>query len=260
AGAGSLFALTALAGHLAWDEKLFFFGHEYFDSVADLRDGLAARVERETFKGYQEVFSINWMDGDPYFFINGFTSFPLAGYPEQLFGALAAMMTPGSDRALSIGLGSGSTPGLLAQIFDQVDGVEISPLVVQNLPRMARWNFRVYERPNVHIVVDDGVHALKRSGRKYSLIVNSVNTPLYFSAAKLYSVDFLQAVRDRLTSDGVYATWVDSRVGDVGVQIMLNSLLAVFRDCAIASISGNYHLLTCSASRSRCTIRASSRI
>src|SRR5262249_797903 len=37
-----------------------------------------------------------------------------------------------------------------------------------------------------------------------------------------------------------------SRVGDVGIQIMLNSLLAVFRDCAIASISGNYHALMCS--------------
>jgi spermidine synthase len=245
--AAGLFALTAVAGHLLWEEKLFFFGHESFDSVADLRDGLAERIERETVKGYQEVFSINWMDGDPYFFINGFTSFPLAGYQEQLFGALAAMMTPGTDRALSVGLGSGSTAGLLAQLFDHVDGVEISPLVVQNLPRMARWNFRVYERPNVHIVLDDGMHALKRGGPKYSLIVNTVNTPLYFSASKLYSVDFLRAARDRLTDDGVYATWVDSRVGDRGVQIMLGSLLAVFRDCAIASISGSYHALMCSA-------------
>jgi hypothetical protein len=244
--AGILFALTVATGRLLWEEKLFYLGHEYFDSVADLRDGLAERIERETFKGYQEVFSINWVDGDPYFFINGFVSFPLAGYQEQLFGALAAMMTPGTDRALSVGLGSGSTAGLLAQLFDHVDGVEISPLVVQNLPRMARWNFRVYERPNVHIVLDDGMHALKRAGQKYSLIVNTVNTPLYFSASKLYSVDFLQAARDRLTDDGVYATWIDSRVGDVGVQIMLNSLLAVFHDCAIASISGSYHALMCS--------------
>ena len=35
-------------------------------------------------------------------------------------------------------------------------------------------------------------------------------------------------------------------VGDVGVQIMLNSLLAVFHDCGIASIIGNYHALLCS--------------
>jgi spermidine synthase len=246
AGGGSLFALTLVAGRVLWDEKLLYLGHGYFASTTELREGLRERLERESFRGYQEVFSINWVDGDPYFFINGFVSFPLESHQEALFGALAAMMAPRTGRALSVGLGAGATAGVLAHVFAHVDGVEISPLVVQNLHRMARWNFGVHERPNVHIVVDDGMHALKRAGAKYDLIVNTVNTPLYFSASKLYSVDFLKSARARLADDGVYATWVDSRVGDVGVQIMLGSLMAVFHDCAIAGISGNYHTLLCS--------------
>lgn len=244
--AGGLLALTAVVGRFVWDEKLLYLGHIWFGSVADLREALGTQVERQSFKGYQEVFSINWMDGSPYFFINGFISFPLDSYQEQFFGALAALVSPRTDRALILGLGGGGTGGTLALLFDRVDAVEINPLVAENLFRMARWNFGVHERKNVRIVVDDGMHMLRRSGARYSLIVNSVNTPLYFSASKLYSVDFLRAARARLLDDGVYATWIDSRVGDVGVQIMLASLMAVFRDCGIASVSGNYHVLLCS--------------
>src|SRR5262249_43683632 len=155
--------VTLQVGRFVWDEKLLYLGHVWFDTVADLRDALGESVERESFKGYQDMFSINWMNGRAYFFINGFISFPLDSYHEQFYGALAAMMTPRLDRAMILGLGGGGTAGTLAFVFNRVDAVEINPLVVQNLFRMAKWNFGVHERTNVHIVVDDGMHALKRS-------------------------------------------------------------------------------------------------
>src|SRR5262249_22974897 len=146
--------------------------HGSFDSVAGLRDLLAERIERQTFKGYQDVFSINWVDGEPYFFLNGYVSIPIAGSTEQLYGVLAAMMAPRTDRVLVLGQGFGGTAGTLALIFARVDCVEINPLVAQNLFRMAPWNFGLHERKNFHVVVDDGMHVLKRSGDRYSLIVN----------------------------------------------------------------------------------------
>ena len=244
--AASLFALTAVMGRFVWSEELLYLGHIWFHSAADLREALGERVERQSFKGGQDMFSINWVGGSPYFFINGFISFPLDSYSEQLAGALATIVAPRTDRAMILGLGGGGTGGTLALAFDHVDAVEINPLVVQNLFRMARWNFGVHARRNVHIAVDDGMHALRRSRARYSLIVNSVNTPLYFTASKLYSLDFLRAARARLEEDGVYLTWLDSRVGEVGVEIMLNSLLDVFPECGIASLTGNYYVLLCS--------------
>ncbi|HMH53108.1 MAG TPA: hypothetical protein VK548_22910 [Candidatus Acidoferrum sp.] len=242
-----MLALVLVAGRTVWNEGLLYLGHTEFRSVDSLRRALGEQRQAQAFKGYQDVFSINWVEGSPYFFVNGFVSFPLDGFSEQLSGALGAMVAPRTDRSLVLGLGGGATAGLLAMIFEGVDAVEINPLVVENLHRMAPWNFRVHERPNVRVIVDDGMHALRRSGTRYALIVNTVNTPLYFSASKLYSLDFLRAARARLQDDGVYVTWIDSRVGERGVEIMLNTLADVFADCSFASITGNYSLLLCSA-------------
>jgi hypothetical protein len=51
-----------------------------------LKLGLAGALMglRESFRGYQEVFSMNWVDGDPYFFfINGLVSFPLESHQAR---------------------------------------------------------------------------------------------------------------------------------------------------------------------------------
>jgi predicted membrane-bound spermidine synthase len=247
AGALALVGLVLLAGRTAWNEGFLYLGHTEFHSTSELRRALGAQRHVQAFKAYQDVFAINWVAGRPYFFINGFVSFSLDGYNEPLAGALAAMVAPRTDRAMVLGLGSGSTAAVLAMSFDRLDAVEINPLVVENLHRLAAWNFRLHELPNVRIVVDDGMHALRRPGTRYTLIVNTVNTPLYFSASKLYSLDFLRAARARLTDDGVYVTWIDSRVGDQGVDIMLRTLTDVFSDCGFAGITGNYLLLMCSA-------------
>lgn len=242
-----LLALILVAGRTAWNEALLYLGHTEFHSVDDLRRALGEQRQSQAFKGYQDVFSINWVEGKPYFFVNGFVSFSLDGFTEQLAGALGTIVAPRTDRAMVLGLGGGATAGVLAMTFERVDAVEINPLVVENLHRMAPWNFGVHERPNVRVIVDDGMHALRGAGTRYALIVNTVNTPLYFSASKLYSLDFLRAARARLQDDGVYVTWIDSRVGESGVEIMLNTLADVFADCGVASITGNYSLLLCSA-------------
>jgi tetratricopeptide (TPR) repeat protein len=73
-----------------------------------------------------------------------------------------------------------------------------------------------------------------------------VTTPLYFSSSKLYTYDFLEAVRRRLTPDGVYVTWVDSRVGDRGIDIILKTLRQSFKSCWLGAIKSTYLVLACS--------------
>jgi len=111
---------------------------------------------------------------------------------------------------------------------------------------MKRWNFDIEANPNVNIIVDDAIHYTKITDKKYSLILNTVTTPLYFSSSKLYTEDFLDAVHDCLTSDGIYVTWMDSRIGDKGVDIVLNTIARSFRHCAIFYIKSAYFLLVCS--------------
>jgi tetratricopeptide (TPR) repeat protein len=127
-----------------------------------------------------------------------------------------------------------------------VEAVEISGVILENLPRLAEYNFDIARMPNVSLVHDDAIHALRLSEGGYSLILNTVTSPLFFSSSKLYTVEFLRNVRSKLAPGGLYMTWLDSRVGDRGADIMLESVTSNFEHCGLAQLSSNYLLLLCS--------------
>lgn len=238
-----------LAGGLfygQWNENLLYLGYTKFHSAKDLATAKKDIEFPDRFKGYQDVFSINWMDGKPFFFINGYISIPLSNPSEKVVGALSSMYAPRGDRALVLGLGSGATASTVGLAFAHTDVVEINLVVRENLFRMRQWNFDIEANPNVDIIVDDAIHYTKITDNKYSLILNTVTTPLYFSSSKLYTRDFLDVIHDRLTPDGIYVTWMDSRIGDKGVDIVLNTIAGSFKHCAIFYIKSAYFLLICS--------------
>ncbi len=247
-------ALTGLAMLLAvvgihrtlWNENLLYLGYTSFDSSEDLREAKAEMIFPERFRGPQDVFSINRTQDDSFFFINGFISIPLNSPAEKVVGAFASVFSPRTDRALVLGVGSGATAGTVGLLFDQTEAVEINPVVLENLYRMSDDNFQIESRPRVQLILDDAIHFTKSSQKQYSLILNTVTTPLYFSSSKLYTRDFLEVVRQRLTPDGVYVTWFDTRVGDRGADIILKTLSHSFKECWIGCIKSGYFLLVCS--------------
>lgn len=229
-----------------WNEDLLFYSYTNFRSLEDLEEAGHELESFDRYRGHQDVFSINWRNGKPYFFINGYTSISLDNPSEKIVGAVASMFAPRNDRALVLGLGSGATASAVGQLFDQTEVVEINPVVRENLHRMAKWNYGIEQNPKVNIVVDDAIHYTKGSNQHYSLILNTVTTPLYFSSSKLYTREFFKVIRQRLTDDGLYVTWMDSRIGDRGVEITLTTLADSFAHCGLLYIKSTYYLLACS--------------
>ncbi len=244
----SVMAASALGLHVTrWDERLLYVGSTAFTSSADLQKKRDKLRELEIFKGQRNVFALNkTADGNQFFFLNGYVSFNLNSPAEQLVGAFSAMLAPRTDRALVLGAGSGASAGTVDLLFEHTDAVEINPLVIANLSRMAEYNFKVHESPRMNLIQDDGIHYIKNSDKTYSLILSTVTSPHYFSSAKLYTRDFFQLARQRLTPDGVYATWFDSRVGDRGADIILRTVGEVFEHCWMGYIQETYYLLVCS--------------
>lgn len=229
-----------------WNEDLLYISYTNFRDRGDLQQALKTSVMPEKFKGYQDVFAINWVEGEPYFFINGYNSIPLNNPSERIVGAVSSYYAPRTAEALVLGLGSGATASVVGQLFAQTDVVEINPVVRENLFRMRQWNFNIESNPQVHIVVDDAIHYTRAVQKQYDLILNTVTTPLYFSSSKLYTRDFFSVVKQRLKDDGVYVTWMDARVGDKGVDIILNTIKSTFRHCALLYIKSSYFLLIAS--------------
>lgn len=232
--------------HSKWDEDLLFLSYTNFRNVKELKTERQNFSFPDRYKGYQDVFSINWMDGRPYFFINGYISIPLNNPSEKIVGALSSLYAPRLDDALVLGLGSGATASSVGLFFKHTEVVEINPVVRENLFRMAQWNYDIEHNPRVDIVVDDAIHHVKVGDKKYSMILNTVTTPLYFSSSKLYTRDFFDSIGKRLTPDGVYITWVDSRIGDTGTDIILRTLKKSFDHCAILYVKSAYFLLIAS--------------
>ena len=107
---------------------------------------------------------------------------------EPLVGAFSSTFAPRPDKALVLGLGSGATASTVGLLFDKTTGVEINAAVLQNLHRMKEYNFDIENNPKVTIIHDDGIHFAKTSNEKFSLIINTVTTPLYFSSGSIRSL------------------------------------------------------------------------
>jgi len=230
----------------AWDEAMLYVGyHEYHepDELADAREQIK---DMEIFKGRQDNFAIVNYDGKPYLMINGYRSIMLNTWYEKGVGAITSSFAPRLDDALVLGLGCGATAATVGLAFDHTDVVEINPVLARNQYRFRKYNFDIAGNARVNIILDDGIHYLRRAEKSYSLILNTVTSPLYFSSSKLYTEDFLLDVRKRLAPDGVYMTWLDSRIGDRGIDIMLTTVAQVFPHCRLAYVRSGYFLLIAS--------------
>jgi Tfp pilus assembly protein PilF len=232
--------------HFKWDEDLLYLSYTSFHTAKDMEDDRKAFNFPEKFKGYQDVFSINWSGGNPYFFINGYISIPMNNPSEKVVGATGSMYSPNTKDALVLGLGSGGTASVVGMLFDHTDVVEINPVVRDNQFRMKRWNFDIESNPKVHIVVDDAIHYIQSESKTYDMILNTVTSPLYFSSSKLYTLDFFEKIKHRLQPDGVYVTWMDSRIGSQGARIVLTTLKQKFKHCSVIFIKSGYYLLIAS--------------
>jgi predicted membrane-bound spermidine synthase len=243
----TLFALAVAGQRGLWSEALFYLGFDAFHSGEQLKKRKrTVSGDDEWYKGHRDLFAIIHRGGHPHFYINGYTSIALTNVPERIVGGLSVVLAPRTDRALVLGLGSGITAGTVALLFDEVDAVEINPVVVANQWRMARYNFNIERRRNVNIITDDGIHFVKTTPRRYSLILNTVTSPIYFSSSKLYTRDFFEEVKRKLAPGGVYTTWVDRKIGDRGINIILATLESSFSECWFSFLRSSYFLLACS--------------
>jgi spermidine synthase len=245
---GLVLGLTValIGGHQIWNEELLYQGHNSFKSLKAMQSRIGDHATSERYKGEQDVLSISRRNGGTYFFINGQISINMESASEKLVGAISGVFAPDHQRAMVLGVGSGATAGAVGLLFDEVEAVEISGVILENLPRLREHNFGIADMPNVTLVHDDAIHAVRLSEGGYSLILNTVTSPLFFSSSKLYTVEFLADVRSKLAPGGLYMTWLDSRVGDRGADIMVESVTGAFEHCGLAQITAHYLLLLCS--------------
>lgn len=108
---------------------------------------------------------------------------------------------------LNIGLGTGDTlqTALKNKNLKQIDVVEINPAVKE---LSSRYFFpRINKDKRVNMIYMDARNYLLLSKKKYNIISSEPSYPTEFVTSNLFTKEFFELVKSRLTKDGVFAQW-----------------------------------------------------
>jgi spermidine synthase len=148
------------------------------------------------------------------------------------FAMIPILFTREFDRALVIGLGTGSTLRTVASFpFRRIDTVEIAPHVVE---AARRWfedvNGQVFDRdPRVHLTIADGRNFLLLSRQRYDLITIEISSIWISGEADLYNKEFYELCRSHLKKHGVLQQWVQiHHMRTEDFLVILNTAAHVF--------------------------------
>jgi spermidine synthase len=126
---------------------------------------------------------------------------------HRTLGHLPAFCHPDPDTALVIGFGFGSTcHSILTHGVDRLDCVELVAAERETAPLFADVNRGVLDDVRFRFLEGDGRHHVLVTDRRYDILsFNAIHPKL---SASLYTVEFYELCRDRLTEDGVIAAWL----------------------------------------------------
>ncbi|WP_437874988.1 fused MFS/spermidine synthase [Sorangium sp. So ce513] len=129
---------------------------------------------------------------------------------QRRFAHFPSLFVRDERAALVIGLGTGTTTGTIAAYpFERIDVVEISPAIVEASRRFfAGPSLNALDDPRVRLSLNDGRNELLVAQRRYDLITIELSSVWFAGAASLYSREFYELARSRLTEGGVLQQWV----------------------------------------------------
>jgi spermidine synthase len=132
---------------------------------------------------------------------------PVTQYVQESQAYLPSLYAPRLDRVLNIGAGYGITAGAFIAIDEvaHVDAVEIVPAMVENAGLFSSGNRNYFHHPRVRVVVEDGRYFLATRPERYDIISVNVSDPYLPGATSVFSREFYELVRTRLSPGGVLA-------------------------------------------------------
>lgn len=149
----------------------------------------------------------------------------------RLVAVLPAMMADQLERAFVIGYGTGLTVGELASFpsMREVVVAEISRAVITAAPFFDRASRGASVDSKVRIVNSDAYRALMRSDGQFDVIVSEPSNPWVTGVEMLFSREFLEAAKARLSPGGVHAQWIHQyEIDERSLELVLRTYASVF--------------------------------
>jgi spermidine synthase len=126
---------------------------------------------------------------------------------HYLSAYLPLLLHPKPERALVVGLGTGTASGLISQ-YCQTVTVEIDPEIVEVPKYFSEMNKDVLHNENFRLVLADARNYLATTKEKYDLIISIPSDPWTERSTNLFSKEFFELLRNHLKENGILAQWL----------------------------------------------------
>ena len=151
------------------------------------------------------------------------------GFEGALMAAIPNALLEKVESTLVICFGAGSTYRTASRLGGEVHAVELVGAVVEAMPYFWDDALRHLRGPGRAQFIEDGRHRLLRSARRYDIIVVDTSPPLYSSGAvNLYTKEFMELTRSRLTEGGIFTLWLPLEAYEADYWSILRSMSDTF--------------------------------
>ena len=164
---------------------------------------------------------------------------------QKMLGHLPLLLTDSAKNVANIGLGSGVTAGAaLRYPIEKLDIIEISPEVVEASRFFEHVNHEALEDPRVELIIGDGRNHLRYTPTKYDVSISEPSNPWMSGMASLFTREFFEEARDRLSDRGIHCQWLHSyNMSLDDIRTVVRSFRSAFPFAALWALNENDFLL-----------------
>ncbi|MDX3775635.1 hypothetical protein QE250_16065 [Chromatiaceae bacterium AAb-1] len=129
---------------------------------------------------------------------------------QALLGALPLLYNPAAKRAAVIGIGSGITSHILLSSpqLEQVDTIEIEPVMLEGARWFGERSARTFTDPRSKLIIDDAKSYFSSQQQQYDLIISEPSNPWVSGVSSLFTVEFYHFIHQRLHDGGLLIQWI----------------------------------------------------
>jgi len=197
-----------------------------------------------TVKVYANAFGYRYLSID---------GFPVASTTprhrdiQQALGHMPLLLSPAENpNVCVIGLGAGGSSWAVT-LYDiqKLDVVELVPSVVEAAKLLPEVNHELFDQPAFNLILADGRNYLLVTEEKYDIISVDATSPKGSGNGSLYSLEFYQSCRQRLTDEGLIVQWLPFHLlSEEEIGITINTFREAFPHASLwFSPFRNYFLL-----------------
>ncbi|HKZ01889.1 MAG TPA: fused MFS/spermidine synthase, partial [Pyrinomonadaceae bacterium] len=174
--------------------------------------------------------------------INGRTNGSDVGdMPTQIMlGQLPILLAPSIKNGLLVGFATGVSAGAMLQSpIESLDCVELEAATVKGSRFFEHVNNRPLNDPRFNLIIDDARTFLSLTTARYEMIVSEPSHPWVPGTANLFTREFFELGRGRLSETGVFVQWLQIyQLSTDSLRSVLATYLEVFPHVLMFRVGG----------------------